>query len=65
MEPRKNFSYRTATVQDVVQHFMNSTKQSISTSRRNWKNDPVVGPIVEEAYRLYKFAVLEAKLSQK
>ena len=61
--PRKNFSYPNATVQQIVEHFKVSTAQAISNARKTWKSDADVSARVEEAYKLYKFAMIEKKLS--
>lgn len=61
---RKNFSYRNATVSEIVEHFKQSSPQAIYLARRTWKGTEQEC-VVEEAYRLYKFSVLDAKLSHR
>jgi hypothetical protein len=60
--PRKNFDYRNATVSEIVEKFKSSSKQLIYAIRKNWKDDKEMSSKIEEAYRLYKFAELSAKL---
>jgi len=63
--PRKNFSYANANVSQIVEHFKGSSAQAIHLARKTWKTDEEVSSRVEEAYRLYKIAKIEEKLSQK
>jgi hypothetical protein len=63
MSERKNFNYRNASVAEIAEQFKKSTRQCIWGIRNKWKNDVKMSEKVEEAYRLYKFSVLEEKLS--
>lgn len=62
---RTNFDYRNATVAEIVEKFKTSSKQLIYAIRKNYKDDAMMSEKIEQSYRLYKFAVLDEKLSAK
>jgi len=50
----KQFTYKDASIADIVAHFHTSTRQSIYNTRQYYKNDVVMSRIIDEAYKQYK-----------
>lgn len=63
MHTRKTFSYKIATTEQILAHFLTSSRQAISIARKTWRDDEEVSSRIEQAYRLYKISMLDEKLS--
>lgn len=63
MTERKNFNYKEADIDAIVQQFKKSSRQTIFGVRKNWKDDPVMTDKLDKAFLQYKIDVLTEKLS--
>lgn len=63
MTERKNFNYRTATVEQIAEHFKLSTRQAIHAVRANWKGNDYMTDKLNQAFILYKTDKLKESLS--
>lgn len=60
---RKNFDYQSATVEQIVAHFMTSTSQAIYAVRKTWKDDAEMTAKLNAALFMCKIAKIEKKFS--
>jgi hypothetical protein len=49
----KQFNYKIASVQDIANHFLNSSRQVVSHARGYYKDDKDMHLKITEAYKIY------------
>lgn len=58
----KQFNYKTATAEEIVQQFKQSSKQSIYNVRKYYKEDKLMTDRLNVAYKQYRVEKLIAEL---
>lgn len=57
-----NFSYKDRSAQEISAHWLTVTRQSVSIARKKYINDVSMTTKLDEAYKLYRTALLLRKI---
>ena len=58
----QRLNYEDSTVEEIAQHWMKITRQSVSIMRKNYSTNVPMSIKLEEAYKLYRKMLLQRKI---
>jgi hypothetical protein len=57
----QQFNYKEASAEEIAKHFLSSSRQVVSHTRRYYKDDVDMHDKITQAYKLYVMAKIDTK----